>query len=368
MVILIPAYEPDAKLVRLVESIRFRAPRLAIVVADDGSGPDYASVFTACRSLGCEVIGHDTNRGKGFTLKEGFAHIVRAYPADDVVCADCDGQHTLEDILRVAAAVGGQGDGMVLGARQFAGDVPVRSRFGNSVTRMVFGAATGRHLQDTQTGLRGYASNMLGWLQTVPGDRFEYELELLLAAERLGIPVSEIPIETVYLHGNESSHFRTFADSARVYVPVLKFSASSLAAFALDTTVFFAMMGTTGNLPLSIVAARSISAFANFSANRSLVFGDAGRSKWSAAGRYAVLAGSILLANIAVMSLLTERFSVPLVPAKFLTEILLFIASYQAQRRFVFAAQCRPRDVVDRGEVVDRGDVVVREELVAANR
>lgn len=79
---------------------------------------------------------------------------------------------------------------LVLGARRFSGRVPLHSRIGNATIGAVFRLATGTSLVDTQTGLRGYPHRLLGWLLAVPGDRFEYELNVLLLAskERLGNP------------------------------------------------------------------------------------------------------------------------------------------------------------------------------------
>ena len=57
-------------------------------------------------------------------------------------------------------------------------------------------------------------------------------------------------------------------DSARVYAPLLRFSASSLVAFALDTGLLLALMWLTGNLVLLAVAARLVSASVNFEVNR----------------------------------------------------------------------------------------------------
>ncbi len=215
-----------------------------------------------------------------------------------------------------------------------------RSRFGNTVTRVVFDVATGHRLQDTQTGLRGYPSWMLGWLQRIGGDRFEYELDVLLAAQREGFGFHEVPIETVYLDGNESSHFRTVRDSVRVYVPVVKFCLSSLAAFAVDAILFFALMAITGNLAVSVVAARVVSATVNFSVNRTVVFASNRRPR-DAAIRYASLVVAVMVANLLLLRLLTEALTVPLVPAKFATELTLFLVSYQVQRRVVFRSSGR---------------------------
>lgn len=334
MVILIPAYEPDHELVDLVTSLRDCGQ--TIVVVDDGSGPDHQAVFQACRARGCDVISHLPNRGKGHALKRGFRFVATHYPGHDVVCADCDGQHTLPDIARVAEAVHDHPAGIVLGARQFAGDVPVRSRLGNDVTRVVFRVTTGLRLQDTQTGLRGYPAWMLGWLQTIDGDRFEYELQVLLAARREGIELHEVPISTVYIEGNASSHFHPVRDSIRVYVPFLRFSTSSLAAFGIDATLFFGMMAMTGNLAASVVTARAVSASANFAVNHRLVFAGQRCHPAGAAARYAALVVALTVANYLLLRALTGPLGLGVVLAKLVTEVTLFLASYQFQQRVVF--------------------------------
>jgi glycosyltransferase involved in cell wall biosynthesis len=336
MIVLIPAYEPDRKLVDLITSLRHCG---RVVVVDDGSGPDYQPVFEQARARGCDVISHLPNRGKGYALKRGFRHIAATYPGRDVVCADCDGQHTVPDIARVASAVREHRAGIVLGARQFAGDVPLRSRFGNDVTRMVFRLATGRRLQDTQTGLRGYPAWMLGWLQTIEGDRFEYELEVLLAARRAGVDLHEVPIATIYVEENASSHFHPVRDSIRVYVPFLKFSMSSLAAFGIDATLFFGTLAATGSLAVSVVSARLVSASVNFAMNHRLVFAGGRRRPAGAAVRYAALVFALMAVNYAVLSVLTGTLGVGTVLAKLLTEVTLFVTSYQFQQRVVFPRQ-----------------------------
>ena len=103
-----------------------------------GSGPAFAPVFDAARRRGCVVLTHPVNRGKGAALKTGFAFIAEHAPGQEVVCADSDGQHRPDDVLRVAACVRDGAD-LVLGVRGFTGEVPLRSRFGNSLTRVLFG-------------------------------------------------------------------------------------------------------------------------------------------------------------------------------------------------------------------------------------
>ena len=352
MIVLVPAYEPDARLLDLVTSIRSAAPELRVLVVDDGSGPAYERVFDAVRGLGGLVVVLPVNHGKGYALKAGFAHAELVHPGEDVVCADCDGQHRVVDILRVAGRIGhprfsgpaddgtqtdgALGDVMVLGSRRFTGQVPARSRVGNAMTRALFRAITHVPVQDTQTGLRGYPASMLPWLRSVPGDRFEYELNLLLRARGAGHGIEEVEIATIYLEENASSHFRPVADSLRVCAPLLKFMLSSLGAFALDTVALLALHAVSGSLLASVVGARLVSSGANFLANRRLVFDPEHRTRiGAAAAHYWTLVVVLLVANAALLSVLT-RAGVGLLVAKVITEAVLFVVSFQAQRRFVF--------------------------------
>ncbi len=335
VVVLIPSYEPDEKLVRLAWTLTATWPG-PVVVVDDGSGPAYRAVFDRVSALGAVVIGHETNRGKGYALKAGFAYIEANFPDHDVVCADSDGQHTPADIARVAKGLLEAGDGIVLGARAFVGDVPAKSRFGNTVTRFAYFAATRRRLQDTQTGLRAYPAARLAWLRSIEGDRFDYELNVLLEARSAEVPIIEVPIETVYLDGNASSHFDPVVDSVRVYLPLVKFGLSSLGAFLVDVALVVSLSAATHNLALAVVSARAVSASLNFATNRRLVFRAHGNRRLGDAARYVGLVLAVLAANYATMAVLTGAAGLAVLPAKLLTEGTLFTASYQAQKRLVF--------------------------------
>lgn len=339
MIILIPAYEPDGHLLRLIGSVAAADPRLTIVVVDDGSGPDYRQVFDGAARLGCTVIGYPDNRGKGHALKAGFAFIADNFPGQDVVCADSDGQHRVEDILRVAGRLPAGSDAMILGSRTFGGGVPARSRIGNTATRWLFRLATGENIPDTQTGLRGYPAAMLPWLVGVPGERYEYELNLLLEAKQAGCLIRTVGIATVYLDHNAGSHFRPFADSVRIYAPLLKFLASSLAAFVIDTAAFLVLLATTGSVLFAVVAARGLSSAVNFAVNRRLVFRHGrDRAAASTGARYFALVIALLAANVALMSAL-DSIAVPALPAKLMVEAALLAVSYSVQQRFLFTRE-----------------------------
>ena len=342
-VVLVPAYEPDGRLVALVRHLVADEPRRPVVVVDDGSGDRYEGVFAAVERAGAEVVRHDVNRGKGRALRTGLAHIRARHPGAAVVCADSDGQHTPTDISRVAIRLGTGADDLVLGVRRFTGRVPLRSRVGNAVTRRLFALVTGRDVVDTQTGLRGYPPGMLPWVDGIGGERFDHELRVLLRACRERRRIGLVDIETVYLDDNASSHFRPLADSLSVYRPLLGFALSSLLGFTLDVLALLALMTLTGQLLVAVVGARLLSASVNFAVNRRWVFGREGEMAplRAALVRYATLAAGMLILGAMLLESLAA-LGMTLLAAKVVTELTLFVGGYVVQRTAVFAGSGGP--------------------------
>jgi glycosyltransferase involved in cell wall biosynthesis len=214
MVLLLPVHRPSDQFVSLLDDLMPTIPDPAtVVVVDDGSGPAADAVLGEARARGCTVLRLPVNRGKGVALKTGFQHAITTFPGLDVVTADGDGQHRLADIGAVTERAGhGR---LVLGVRRID-RMPPRSRLGNYVVARLFQAVTGRSVADTQTGLRAYPAALLERLAATPGERFDYEMNVLLVAVGHGYEFDQVPIATTYLDGNSGSNFRGVADSARV--------------------------------------------------------------------------------------------------------------------------------------------------------
>lgn len=344
MIVLIPAYEPDSRLPELTARLARELPDVAVVVVDDGSGAAYDRVFAATAATGADVVRYRRNQGKGYALRVGIRHVMAHHPGRAIVTADADGQHRVDDIVAVGLRLADGDDALVLGVRSFGPGVPRRSRFGNAVSSALFRIVAGIAVTDTQTGLRGYPADALPWLLTVPGDRFEFEQSVLLRSRGAGFAIVQVPIATVYLDDNASSHFRPVRDSLRVLAPVAAFAASSLAAFVIDAALVFALMAATDSLVIAVVGARLVSATVNFLVNRSFVF-DAVRGSWrrQLVG-YASLAVILLLASYGALDLLTTA-GVPLLVAKPLADVVLFAVSWFVQQRQIFAPETprRPR-------------------------
>lgn len=336
MIVLIPAYEPSEKLIKLIRNLKDKC-EYGFVVVDDGSGEKYKHIFDEVSSLGCTILTHERNRGKGAALKTGFKYIEQTKEVTGVITADCDGQHLPKDIIRIAEAIKNHKDSLVLGTRRFVGNVPLRSRLGNSVTRFVFSFASGTKVYDTQTGLRGFSVEMLPWLCEIYGDRFEYEMNMLLETSSAGFSFYEIDIDTVYIEENKSSHFHPLKDSLKVYLPIIKFSMSSLLSGILDFLLLGIIQIFTSNLFLAVVGARICSAIFNYIVNKLYVFSKLKHvSIKTSLPRYFILVALIMLLNYGVIDIYYSVIGLSLFLAKILTEITIFFFSYWSQRRFVF--------------------------------
>lgn len=355
MYVLIPAYQPDARLPRLILELHRADPSSKIVVVDDGSGQKFSDIFEASATAGAHVISYENNRGKGYALREGFTWIrdVAGDSQECVVTADADGQHTLNDIFRVGRMCTDTGKS-VLGVREFVGHVPARSRIGNTATSALFWLATGWKLKDTQTGLRAFPVALLPTLLEVQGDRYEYELRVLLHLAKFRHPVSQIPIETIYEAGNPTSHFRPLQDSARIWAPLLKFAASSGVATVIDYVLVLVLNALTGALFFPVIVARLVSASVNFAMNRR-VFEATGVPLRRSALRYAALAVAVIAGSYTMLAVVTG-IGMPLWIAKIIADTTMYLVSYSAQSRYVFAPAQEQSAKVARHESQTQGD------------
>lgn len=168
--VLIPSLDPNERLGTLVSALRQRGVT-QLVVIDDGSAARTQPIFDLCASLGCIVVHHDRNRGKGEALRTGLRAAREHFPnLAGVVTADGDGQHRVNDILRVAHALETTASGLILGTRDFSGShVPFRSRFGNRFSSLFFRLSAGVSCPDTQTGLRGIPAALFDFALSVSG-------------------------------------------------------------------------------------------------------------------------------------------------------------------------------------------------------
>lgn len=357
LAVLIPSLHPDQLLVDYAQALSDQG-QARILVVDDGSGPAYAPVFAKVAALArCEVIGYAENHGKGYALKYGMRHIRKHYAGiQGIVTADSDGQHTVEDVAAVRRAMMEKDHGLFLGTRDFKqGKTPFKSAFGNRLTSFFFLLLYGQWLPDTQTGLRGFHPQLSPLLEEIPGERFEYEMNMLIQVSGRGIPFYLVPINTIYIEENKSTHFRPLHDSMRIYAQLFrnffKYASASFVSTVLDIVLFTllaksilprllneytrtVLWGLPLHILLATALARICSALFNYKANKSFVF-RASHSK-GAMGRYMALVIAVMAASASGVSLL-HSLGMDVTLAKVLVDTTLFMVNYRIQKSWVFA-------------------------------
>ncbi|MBD5512784.1 MAG: glycosyltransferase [Lachnospiraceae bacterium] len=344
LVVLIPALNPDEKLIRQIQGLREEG-FLRILVVDDGSTPESKEIFRKAQNLGCLLVHHEKNMGKGAAIKTAIRKAMAECGCPKgCITSDADGQHLPKDIRHVAEVMKAHPDSLVLGIRDFGlKNVPVRNRLGNRITSVFFRLTNGISCPDTQTGLRGIPPKLLHLALSEEGERYEYEMNFLIDAVHL-VPVEYVPIETVYEDGNRVSHFRPVVDSCRVYGRFLKFAMSSLSGAAADYLLFciFKQLLTVSQTQMIFIAtalARIGSGVVNFLLNRYWSF----RSRMPAGTeifRYLVLFFCQMLLSAELVSLLA-LFSVPVIAAKVIVDTVLFFISFRIQKNWVFRQEVK---------------------------
>ena len=332
-VILIPSYEPDNRLVDLIDKID--RERFDIVVVNDGSNKEYNKIFDKIKDK-VHLISYQDNQGKGYALKKGISYIKDKYQKDYlIVTMDSDGQHTIEDAIKLCEYTKTHLNTYVLGMRKRNEKTPLRSRLGNSITKFVYSVVTHIDLYDTQTGLRAFTYNLTNFMLNVPGNRFEYEINALLLSPKNGINLHEIKIETIYIDNNKGTHFKTLRDSFLIYKDIIKFSFSSIISFLIDYFLFIILSFFINSLIVCNIIARIISATCNYLLNRKYVF-HSKNSLVKSILSYTLLAISILFFNTILLHIFVEKLLINKFISKIIVEIVMFIVSYFVQKHFIF--------------------------------
>ena len=377
---LIPAYKPNIQLLEFVKGIEEHG--MDCLIVNDGSGEEYLSLFHKIeRETEARVLSFPENRGKGAALKAGLEYLQKENAGLQgnftIITLDADGQHLLKDALNLLSVAEEKKDTLILGSRTQSKDSPLRSRIGNGITKEVFNLCTGVEVKDTQTGMRAFSGKMIPEMLTIPGERYEYEMNVLLFLAKEGVLMEEVPIETVYINDNAESHFDTVKDSYRIYKQILKFSASSLLSFLADFLLYSFFFLITGGLFVSNFLARVISLHLNFFLNKTMVFSgeeDIEESKkrientkvqkgtkWNLSAlksfkkeeyfSYMGLAAFIFLINSFILSGIVGSLGMNPYLAKILTEGLLFCLSYFVQKKWIFEKKNSKKVVADQEEL-----------------
>ncbi len=329
-VVVIPAYQPDEQLIMLVDKLCQND--FSVLVINDGSDKECDKVFEAI-SEKAVIIHSKQNEGKGAALKKGFKALLEHFPdCTELITADADGQHSVDDIVRVREQLL-EGKGFVLTVRQFEGKMPARSKFGNTLSKIVYTTMNGHYFDDNQSGLRGFAVEHLDWLTLVKGDKYDYEMNMLCFADKQGIKIHTLPIKAIYLDGNRSSHFNPVLDTVRIYKRLFFSVWPSLLSVGLweVLTVLFSILFEYQHYRFMVPTAVMVSAIINFTLQRFIVFRKVKYNDGWRTSLFCIIRATVYTAVVETIGTFTHIIPMFLV-VNFAAVVMLFV-EYQVHKK-----------------------------------
>lgn len=182
---------------------------LPVIVIDDGSSDKSNQL---ARQAGAHVIYNEKRCGKGYSLKEGFAHALDI-KLDGVICMDGDGQHALDD-LDGFMTLAQEKDDCVINGNRFTNvqKMPKVRLLTNKLMSALISAACRQKIPDTQCGYRYISASVLRRIKLAT-NAFEIETEILIKASRAGFKIYSVPVQTIY--GDEKSHINPIKDTLK---------------------------------------------------------------------------------------------------------------------------------------------------------
>ena len=211
----IPAWNESGRVGTVVAGVRPLVDE--VIVVDDGSNDGTAR---EAAEAGAVVLRHERNRGKGWAVRTGLAHVLTR-DFTHVLLLDGDGQHRPADVPRLLAAGADDRVDLVVGARAFRKDVMPRARYySNLLGSWALSRFVGTPVRDTQSGFRMVRCDRLRGL-ALSARGYEIETEMLIRLRQRGARVVSVPIETVY--GVGPSKLRPVRDTTRTCLLAVRY-------------------------------------------------------------------------------------------------------------------------------------------------
>jgi len=193
--VVVPAYNEEKTIGNVLRELLQYFKGEEIVVVNDGSRDKTREV---AQEKGVVVLTHLVNRGLGGALGTGIRYALLK-GAELILTFDADGQHLVDDALRVMKPVAEGKADFAVGSR-LKGDVsemPFVKRFGNFVLDFITAVFAKKYVSDSQSGLRCLNRECASKIK-ITCDRYAVSSEIIIEASKNGCRIVEVPIKAVY--------------------------------------------------------------------------------------------------------------------------------------------------------------------------
>jgi len=197
LTIVVPVYNPDVKLQKVINNLRMKGFH-DIIVVNDGSDEEHMKPFSVVEGH-CTVIHYRRNRGRGRAFKIAFAFCQEhRRKSQGVIVVDMESQHHPDDVYACGKALLENNGHLILGCRNFQEQgISIISKFGNGIRKGMFRVFCGISVSDTGAGLRAIGMARLPELMEIKGERYEYETNMLLETKKMSLPITEVPVRSL---------------------------------------------------------------------------------------------------------------------------------------------------------------------------
>ena len=193
VLVIIPAYNEEKNVSRVIDKIQKIRPGVDVVVIDDGSSDDTAKV---AREKGARVLSHCVNLGAGAATQTGYRYALR-YPYEFIVQLDADGQHEPQCINDLITILKNNLADMVIGSR-FSGKKSYRPcwirRTGMSIFGTILSLVIGQRISDSSSGFRALKREIADFFASINYPSDYQDADVIMLAHFAGFRIKEVPV------------------------------------------------------------------------------------------------------------------------------------------------------------------------------
>ena len=216
-ILLVPAYNPDNKLLQLINSLK-QIDNLSILIINNGNDNTFDHIFNSIDKLPNIIVYKVLkNQGKGFGIKTGIEYILKNFNfIDNIIFSDADGQHTFEDIKKIhnECLKIDMKRKFLIGRRLYTINTPIKNYLGNYFYNVLLFYIKNINI-DSLCGLRAISKDNSKLFLDVENNDFTVEIVSLLKLRKNNIIFKEIEISATYF-ADHKTNFHYFSDSIKL--------------------------------------------------------------------------------------------------------------------------------------------------------
>lgn len=210
--IIIPARNESAALASLLPELKQSYPEAEIIVVNDGSTDDTASLGA---KYNVKIISHPYSIGNGAAIKSGARHAI----GEIFIFMDGDGQHRVQDIAPLLSKFK-EGYDLVVGKREATSQANFVRWIGNSFYNILASYLVDHPIEDLTSGFRVVNGKKFKEFLYLLPNGFSYPTTITMAFFRSGFSVSYVPITVQHRVGK--SHLSPLRDGIRFLLIIYK--------------------------------------------------------------------------------------------------------------------------------------------------